>query len=66
MTDVPVRRELRMNDPRTTKPSPRRRTGALSGLVPVVWIAVLLAFWFLAVEWKMLPDLFSATIQVLS
>jgi hypothetical protein len=28
----------------------------------VVWIAVLLASWFLIVDWKMVPDLFMAAL----
>jgi hypothetical protein len=31
---------------------------------PVVWIAVLLASWFVIVEWKMLPDVVSAAMGV--
>lgn len=43
----------------------RRASRAPAQFVPVVWIAVLLAFWFLIVEWKMLPELISATMAAL-
>ena len=33
--------------------------------IPLVWIAVLLASWFVIVEWKMLPDMVSATMAAL-
>jgi hypothetical protein len=32
---------------------------------PVLWIAVLLGSWLIIVEWKMLPDLVSATMAAL-
>ena len=32
---------------------------------PVLWIAVLLGAWFLIGEWKMLPDMVSATMAAL-
>jgi hypothetical protein len=38
----------------------RRRPRRHARFAPVVWIAVLLASWFLIVEWKMLPDVVSA------
>jgi hypothetical protein len=38
---------------------PRRSNARFA---PVVWIAVLLASWFVIVEWRMLPDVVSATI----
>lgn len=34
-------------------------------LVPVIWIAILLASWLLIVQWKTLPELMSATMGVL-
>ena len=34
-------------------------------LVPVAWIAVLLAGWLLIIDWKMLPDLIGTTMAVL-
>ena len=47
--------------------SGRRRSASRNHaqFVPVVWIAVLLACWFVIVEWKMLPDLVSATMAAL-
>jgi hypothetical protein len=41
---------------------PRRARRSHAPFVPVVWIAVLLASWFVIVEWKMLPDVVNATI----
>ncbi len=44
----------------------KRRAGrSHAQLAPVVWIAVLLASWLIIVEWKMLPDLVSATMAAL-
>jgi hypothetical protein len=40
---------------------PRRTRRRHAQFVPVVWIAVLLASWFVIAEWKMLPDVVSAT-----
>jgi hypothetical protein len=31
----------------------------------VVWIVLLLAFWFLIAEWKMLPEVIGATLAAL-
>jgi hypothetical protein len=45
-----------------------RRRGAsrhYAQFAPVVWIAVLLACWLVIVEWKMLPELVSATMAAL-
>ena len=43
-----------------------RRTGwGHRQLIPVVWIVVLLASWFVIVDWRMLPDLVSATMAAL-
>ena len=39
----------------------RRPRRSHAQFAPVVWIAVLLASWFVIVEWKMLPDMVSAT-----
>ena len=40
----------------------RRRMGRTTlQLVPVLWIAILLVFWFVIVEWKELPDLLTST-----
>jgi hypothetical protein len=39
----------------------RRPRRSHAPFVPVVWIAVLLASWFVIVEWEMLPDVVSAT-----
>ena len=39
----------------------RRASRGATQFIPVVWIAVLLASWFLIVEWKMLPELVTAT-----
>ena len=43
----------------------RRASRSATQFIPVVWIAVLLALWFLIVEWKMLPELISATMAAL-
>jgi len=55
-----------MSEPRRPNTPRRRGGGVLARLAPVVWIAVLLAFWLLMVEWKMLPELVSATFDTLS
>ena len=40
----------------------RRRTRqSRTQFIPFVWIAVLLASWFVIAEWQMLPDVVSAT-----
>ena len=49
----------RPHNPDPKRPNRARRSHA--PFIPVVWIAVLLASWFLIVEWKMLPDVVSAT-----
>jgi len=43
----------------------RRPENRYLPLIPLAWIAVLLAAWFLIVEWRMLPDLISATMAAL-
>ncbi len=53
----------RSHDPGLKRPRRTRRSHAQ--FVPVVWIAVLLASWFVIGEWKMLPDLISATMAAL-
>lgn len=47
----------------TKRTNGARRSHAQLG--PVVWIAVLLASWLVIVEWKMLPDMVSATMAAL-
>jgi hypothetical protein len=42
-----------------------RRARRRAELVPVVWIAILLASWLIVADWKMLPDLVSATVAAL-
>jgi hypothetical protein len=55
--------EAEMNGQRTPAPDRKRRTGLnRAQFAPVVWIAVLLASWFLIVDWKMVPDLFMAAL----
>jgi hypothetical protein len=49
----------RSHNPEPKRPNRPRRSHAQ--FAPVVWIAVLLASWFVIVEWKMLPDVVSAT-----
>jgi hypothetical protein len=52
-----------MDRQRTPDPDRKRRTGLnRAQFAPVVWIAVLLASWFLIVDWKMVPDLFMAAL----
>jgi hypothetical protein len=47
-----------MNRQRTPDPDRKRLAGlSRAQFAPVVWIAVLLASWFLIVDWKMVPDL---------
>jgi hypothetical protein len=49
-----------------TGPERQRRVGASHALLaPVAWIAVLLAAWLLIAEWRMLPDLITATMAAL-
>ncbi len=41
----------------------RRRTRqSRTQFIPFVWIAVLLASWFVIAEWQILPDVVSATL----
>jgi hypothetical protein len=44
---------------------PRRAARSYAQFIPVVWIVVLLASWFVIVDWKMLPDLVNATMAAL-
>ena len=44
---------------------PRRAAWSRAQLIPVVWIVVLLASWFVIVDWKMLPDLITTTMAAL-
>ena len=47
-----------MDRQHTPAPDRTRRAGLnRAQFAPVVWIAVLLASWFLIVDWKMVPDL---------
>ena len=48
----------RSHNPGSERPRRTRRSHAQ--FIPVVWIAVLLASWFVIVEWKMLPDVVGA------
>ena len=41
---------------------PRRN---LAQVVPVVWIMILLGLWFVIGEWKMLPEMVTATMAAL-
>ena len=43
----------------------RRTARTYAQIVPVVWIVVLLAAWFVIVDWKVLPDLVNATMAAL-
>jgi hypothetical protein len=50
--------EAEMDRQHTPAPDRTRRAGLnRAQFAPVVWIAVLLASWFLIVDWKMVPDL---------
>jgi hypothetical protein len=50
--------EAEMDRQRIPDPDRKRRAGLnRAQFAPVVWIAVLLASWFLIVDWKMVPDL---------
>jgi hypothetical protein len=40
--------------------NPGRRTRSTHAIVPLIWIAVLLASWIMIAEWKMLPELVNA------
>ena len=45
---------------------PRHRSRlSFAPLVPLMWVAVLLACWFVIGEWKMLPEMVSATMAAL-
>jgi hypothetical protein len=44
---------------------PRRAGRSRAQFIPVLWIAVLLGAWFVIVDWRMLPDLISATMAAL-
>ena len=55
-----------MDRSHSSGPQPPRRAGrGHAQLIPVVWIVVLLASWFVIVDWKMLPDLISAAMGAL-
>jgi hypothetical protein len=55
-----------MNEPRDRDAARRRHAGRNhTAFGPVVWIAFLLVSWFVLVEWKMLPDVVSATMGAL-
>ncbi len=44
----------------------KRRSGrAYAHFGPFIWIAVLLTFWFVVSEWRMLPEMVSATMAAL-
>jgi hypothetical protein len=59
MCGVPAVRQIDRS--RNTETERRRRAGRVPPQFgPVVWIAVLLAAWFLIVEWPMLPELLNA------
>lgn len=55
-----------MNDPRDRESARPRHAGRNhKAFGPMVWIAFLLASWLVIVEWKMLPDVVSATMGAL-
>jgi len=55
-----------MDRSHTTGSERPRRTGrSHAQLIPVVWIVVLLASWLVIADWKMLPDLITATMASL-
>ena len=43
----------------------RRAGRSHAQFIHVLWIVVLLGAWFVIVDWKMLPDLISATMAAL-
>ena len=43
----------------------RRTVRTYAQIVPVVWIVVLLALWYVIVDWKALPDLITAAMASL-
>jgi len=43
----------------------RRTARSYAQIVPVVWIVVLLALWYVIVDWKALPDLITAAMASL-
>ncbi len=53
-----------MDRPHNTD-SRHRAKRSRAQLVPLVWIAALLACWFVIGEWKMLPEMVSATMAAL-
>ena len=44
---------------------PRRAGRGHAQLIPLVWIVVLLALWYVIVDWKALPDLITAAMASL-
>jgi hypothetical protein len=61
-----VPREISMDRSHSSGSERSRRTGwGHRQLIPVVCIVVLLASWFVIVDWRMLPDLVSATMAAL-
>ena len=53
----------RTQNPESTRPRRARRGHAR--FAPVVWIVVLLAAWFVIVDWQTLPDLVNAAMAAL-
>ena len=61
-----VPRDIAMDRSHSSGSQPPRRAGrGHAQLIPLVWIVVLLASWFVIVDWKMLPDLISAAMGAL-
>jgi hypothetical protein len=55
-----------MDGLRNTEPGRAGRTRrSYAQFGPVLWIAILLAIWFLIGEWKMLPDIIGGTMAAL-
>ena len=55
-----------MNQPRDRDAARPRRAGRNhTPIGAVLWIALLLVSWFVIVEWRMLPDVVSATMAAL-
>jgi hypothetical protein len=50
---------------RETESERQRRGSVHSQFGPLVWIAILLASWFVIVDWRALPDLASATMAAI-
>ena len=54
-----------MNTSRSSSERPRRLRRGQWHLGPVVWIAVLLVSWIVIVDWRVVPELVTATMAAI-